>query len=204
VPCYGVNSKRKKVTIMADKALISELTWRSLEMQKKAFPDMPHFVAPHEIDIMLRKTTRKVKDTIHMMSLGIVAKTEKDFLVVAKLLNARGVAVVCLDDDRVSGGHKLKDWRCAWRRSRRTGAAKKGGEAKAEKDEQKFWEGFNKISDRWHLPSKGENISSILLKEADTSRNTARSYLGYTREEWQQLSQPKRDRILKRKKHAKQ
>lgn len=185
---------------MPDAALISDLTWRSLEMQKKVFPDMPHFIAPDEIKTMLRPSRRAKTLKIHVLSLAIIADNEKDLAEVVALIYGKNATLKCKETGKEynrSGKNSCQigeDWRTA----RRTGAAKRGGQAKAKKDERMFWEGFNKIADRWHLPAKGENASPVLLKEADISRNTVRAYLGYTREEWQKLSQAKRERILER------
>jgi hypothetical protein len=82
-------------------------------------------------------------------------------------------------------------------------AASIGGRANAQRAEKAFWQKFAVIADRWHLPSKKENANKPLLAEADVSRNTVKSYLGYNREEWQRLSDAQRERILKRKANAK-
>jgi hypothetical protein len=180
---------------MADKALISELTWRSLKMQKDAFPDMPHYIAPDDIATLLRPSTRKDTLRIHVVSLAIMADKEKDFRELLKLIKRRKANIVTIEEGFTSVGnesHLVEQWRLA----RRKGAAKRGGEAKSKNSEQKFWDGFTKIADRWHL----KDTSKVLMKEAGIKHHdTVRVNLGYTRWEWRKLSDAKRARVLKGK-----
>ena len=75
-------------------------------------------------------------------------------------------------------------------------AASKGGRAKANNSLLKFWAGFSKIADRWHL----KDTSKVLMKEAGIKHHdTVRVNLGYTRWEWRKLSDAKRARVLKGK-----
>lgn len=162
---------------MSDKALISELTWRSLEMQKAAFPDMPHFVAPDEISAMLRPTTRKTEDKIHVMSFGVITKNEKELRDFAKLCKEKRASIVSLEG-RVWYWHSstllLVE---AWRIDRKRGAAKVGGKISAEKREAESSVAITKIKDRWGMSSKMWP-THILLKEADIVYNTAVKFLG--------------------------
>ena len=184
---------------MTDVALISTLTWRSLEMQRDAYPDMPHFVAPDEIPTMLRPTQRNGGLKIHCLSLAIIADNKDDFISFMRSL-PHTAEVIPKENDGVFGRRTpIKKAIVCWQAAKKFGAAKAGGEAKAARDEKKFWEKFNKISDRWHLPAKKPNTNEELLAEAEIgSRNTVKSHLGYTREEWQKLTPAKRERILKR------
>lgn len=184
---------------MADKVLISELTWRSLEMQRQAFPNMPHYVAPDDVATMLRKSTRSDDLHIHVMSLAVIADNEKDFRDFLKLMKERKAYLHA--DCPIGFYIYVCQWSVdnavdCWRRARRNGAAKAGGDAKAENSERKFWEGFAKIKDRWHL----KDTSKALMKEADIGHHdTVRVNLGYTRWEWRRLSDTKRERVLKQK-----
>lgn len=185
---------------MTDKALISDLTWRSLAMQREAFLDMPHFVAPDEIRQLLRPTTRNAKLKIHVVSYGVIADNRADLDEFIKLCKARKVEVVSKEDGTSwHSGQSAASLIDSWIAARRNGVAKRGGQARAVKLEKEFWEVFPKIADRWHLPAKKPNTNKHLLAEIKLSRNTVRSYLGYTREEWQRLTPAKRERILKRK-----
>ena len=196
VPWYGVKSKRETMT---EKALISDLTWRSLEMQRELFKGMPLYELPTDLGAIFRATTRKSEDRFFVASFAIIADSEIDLRDFAKQCKKRKIDICSAEGQThwrwYNSVQVLVEW---WRDARRNGAAKRGGEVKAKKDEILFWQGFNKIKDRWHLPAKKENASPVLLDEAETSRNTVRSYLGYSREEWQKLTQAKRDRILKR------
>lgn len=184
---------------MAEKALISKLTWRTLDSQRALFPGMATFEAPDDIKTMLRATQRKSEDKIFVASFGIIADNEKDLRSFGKLCKKRQANICSAEGQKewrwYNSVNLLADW---WREARRNGAAKAGGEATAKKAEEEFWEGFAKIKNRWHLVAKGTNASKPLLKEAQTSRNTAKSYLGYTREEWQRLPETQRNRILER------
>jgi len=186
---------------MTDKALISGYTWRPIAMQKAAFPDMQHYVAPDELELLLRPSTRKIELNVHVLSYAVIAENRRGLEDFVSLCKARKATV----HSKESG----TSWRPnqssaslidAWASARKTGAAKAGGDAMRANAEKKFWIGFEKIKDRWHLPSEGANISKLLLAEADTSRNTVKDYLGYTRLEWRKLSDVQRARILKRSK----
>lgn len=162
---------------MTDKALISEFTWRSLEMQKEAFPDMPHYVMPDEAQWLLRPSTRKGRDRIHVMSLGVIADSEKkfrDFLADAK---TRKVEIVSKEDGQtfvVNGNcENLVKW---WKVARTNGAAKIGAQISAKNKKQATAMGIAKIKDRWPLPSE-EWATKALLQEAGISYNTAKTLL---------------------------
>jgi hypothetical protein len=184
---------------MPDVAVISDLTWRTLEMQRKAFPDMPHFLIPNELSALFRPTTRKAILRINVLSYAVIADSRDGV--------DKFIALCRTKKAEVFSKESMTTWRHnqssaslidSWVHARRNGAAKRGGDAKAKKDERLFWEGFNKIAHLWHLPAKKQNASPKLLAIADVSRNTVKSYLGYTREEWQKLTQAKRERILER------
>jgi hypothetical protein len=184
---------------MTEKALISDFTWRSLESQRALFKGMPLYELPDDMGAIFRPTTRQSDDRFFVASFAIIAENENGLKAFAKECKKRKIDICSAEGQTHWRWYNpvriLVEW---WREAKRNGAAKRGGEVKAKKDEIIFWQGFNKIKDRWHLPAKKENASPVLLKEADTSRNTVRSYLGYTREEWQRLTEAKRDRILKR------
>lgn len=121
---------------MTDKAVISAYTYRSLESQRTSHVDMPVFVLPDDLPQLFRATTRQAHDTIHVVSLGVLADTEarfRDFLALAKKRKAK---IVSQEDDRsfiVNGNvENLVKW---WKDARRKGAGKTGGDlaAKAKK-----------------------------------------------------------------------
>ena len=183
---------------MTHKALISELSWRSLKMQKDAFPDMPHFIAPDDLPSLLRPTRRNSGGVIHVLSLAVIADKEKDFRDFLTLVAKRGYGLVSIEEDigLYDGKWPSKKIVELWRKARRSGAAKRGGEAKSKNSEEKFWIGFSKIADRWHL----KDTSKVLMKEAGIKHHdTVRVNLGYTRWEWRKLSDAKRARVLKGK-----
>jgi len=187
---------------MPDVALISKLSRHSLESQRKEYRNYPIFFIPDDLPELFRPTKRRDIIRMHLLSLAILADNENSLRKFLSLAKKRGSHLIAKNENqefvingkRVDVEHIVEEWRVA----RRAGAAKAGGEARAEKAERDFWAGFSKIVDRWHLPSKG-NTSRELLEEADTTRNTVVAYLGYTRLEWRKLSEAKRARILKGK-----
>lgn len=185
---------------MVDVALISELSHHTPEAQKKACPKMTYFLAPDDLPNLLRPTQRKEQLNIHILSLACVADNQKDFRTFIAMSCRRGATIICKDTGETysKGNTKIAKLVVAWKAARRRGAAKAGGEAKGSNGARKFWEGFNKIKDRWHLPSKPSNLSKKLLKEAKVSRNTIVNYTGYTRLEWRKLSDATRERVLER------
>lgn len=179
---------------MVDKAVISEYTWRSKEMQKVTYPDMPHFFLPDDLSFLMRQTQRKSADTFHCMSLAVLAETENDFKEFVKSAWKIGAIIKSDLGHVIKKGTKTADCVSAWKASRREGAAKAGGDAKAKNAFLKFWDGFGKIKDRWHLSDN----SAVLMKEAGIKHHdTVRVNLGYTRWEWRKLSDAKRERVLK-------
>jgi hypothetical protein len=120
---------------MVDKALISELTWRSLETQKAAFPDMPHFIIPDELSFLLRPTQRKEKLVIHVMSLAVIAETEKEFWAFMKEAFSIGAIIRCLETGEEYTKHLRITAIEAWKVARKFGAAKIGGRISADRKE---------------------------------------------------------------------
>lgn len=114
---------------MSDKAVISELTWRTLKQQQAELYGMPMFVIPDDMSQLFRPTSRKDCDRLHVVSLGVIADSEKgfrDFLAQAK---KRKMHIVSREDDQtfiVNGNcENLVKW---WKDARRKGSAKVGGE----------------------------------------------------------------------------
>lgn len=161
---------------MAKKALISELTWRSLDYQKSAMPGLPYFVGPREIPMMLRQTRRTVTDEILVCSLGCIADNEKDLVAFVVLLKARKAFLRSVEDGGLIALN-TKSVIAAWRKARKTGAAKVGGRRSADKREAESLAACDLIRDRWPLPNK-EWKTPALLKEAAISYNTAIKFLG--------------------------
>jgi len=112
----------------------------------------------------------------------------------------KGATIICKDTGETynRGNAKIGKLVAAWKTARRRGAGKAGGDRKGDNGAKRFWDGFNKIVDRWHLPSKPPNLNKKLLKEAKVSRNTIVNYTGYTRLEWRKLTEKKRNEVMKR------
>jgi len=163
---------------MADKALISELTWRSLKMQKDAFPDMPHFHID-DMHVLFRKTTRNEMLHVHVLSLAIIATNEKEFRTFLEILKDRKACLHSKEECLVILGTTVSFNKMVkiWKNARRDGAAKIGGKMSAEKKKANSSLAVAKIKDRWPLPSK-EWPTKVLLKEAGVSLNTVKSLLG--------------------------
>lgn len=162
---------------MTDKALISDFTWRSLGMQKAAFPNMPHYVAPDEMTSLLRATTRKEPIKIHVLSLGVIAEDEKQFLAFMAKLPKDASVISSEEEVTISRRNALNVSVALWRVARSRGAAKIGARISADKKKASTAEAIEKIRDRWPLPSK-EWPTRVLLAEADKSFKTVKSVLG--------------------------
>lgn len=166
---------------MTDKALISDLTWRSLEMQKAAFPDMPHFTID-EISSLLRPSTRVEKINIHVLSLAIIADNEEDFRDFIALAQKRGINLHTQEEemeflfDRKTV-HRTEHLIETWRKARRNGASKIGGNISGRKKENATKTAIELIRADWPKPSN-EFSTEELLERAGVSLNTAKKHLG--------------------------
>lgn len=161
-----------------DKALISDLTWRTLDMQRSAFPNMHHYIAPDEIQHLLRVTTRKNYYRIHVVSLAVISDNEKDFREFISLAKERKCTIVSLEENEefnVNGNCEKLILR--WKEARRLGASKAGGSISAANREKDSKAKCSIIKDRWPLSNK-EWRTPELLQEVDISYNTAIKYLG--------------------------
>lgn len=161
---------------MADKALISDLTWRSLQMQKAAFPDMPHYIAPDEIPNLLRPTTRTETLNIHVLSLGCIADNADDFEAFMRRLPKHATIRSKEEGHFIGHSFPIKKARVMFQAARKYGVAKVGGRVSADNRKAKSAEGAAKIKDRWGMDSKTWP-THVLLKEADISYNTAKTLL---------------------------
>lgn len=162
---------------MVDKALISELTWRSLEMQKSAFADMPHFVAPDELAMMLRPTNRPGQINIHVISFGVIADSEKDFGTFMFQLPKNASVISREEDITISKKTPIRIAIALWREARTKGAAKIGARISADNKKAITKAACEKIKDMWPLPSKTYSIAD-LEKISGISRNSIVSVLG--------------------------
>lgn len=165
---------------MADKALISEMTWRSLKMQKESFLDIPHYVAPHEIETMLRTSTRKDTLNIHVVSLAVIADIEKDFREFIELARNRKAKLIVKENDRFfdfTKSFRMDGMVLLWKLSRRNGAGKAGARISASKKEAATKEALELIRADWPK-SSSEFPTTALLGRANISLNTAKKFLG--------------------------
>lgn len=162
---------------MADKALISRLTWRSLEMQKQAFPDMPHFIAPDELPTLLRPTRRKETLAIHVLSLAVIADTCAKFTEFWNSLPKDAVIISREDRLMLPKTCSFQKSKALWMAARRNGSAKIGAAISAKNKRDRSAAGIAKIKDRWPQGS-GAWPTKVLLKEAGLSLNTVKGVLG--------------------------
>ena len=171
---------------MTDKALISTLSWRTLEMQKAAFPDMPYFTAPLEIASLLRPTTRKTPMHIWVLSLAVIADNEKDFRAFLSLVKSRKAYLHSKDECLAVSGQTMSIDKvvAVWKYARKSGAARIGGRLSAAKKEERYKSACDSIRDNWPKPSD-DFPTNVLLEDAGESigetrisYNTAIKYLG--------------------------
>ena len=161
---------------MSDKALISEYTWRSLEMQKAAFPEMPHYMLPNQESELLRPTRRERKDVFHAMSLAVIAKREPDFRDFVRMVQKIG-ATIETKDGCIFPHTKMSDAVEVWKIARRSASGRIGAQISADRKRAKSAAGIAFIKDLWPQPS---NVYSTreLLDKAGVSLNTAKAHLG--------------------------
>ena len=162
---------------MTNKALISDLTWRSLEMQRQAFPDMPHYIAPAETAMLLRPTSRTQHLCIHVISFAVIANNADDFTSFLKSMPGNAKLISKEEAWTIGSRYPIKKAIAMFRSARKFGAAKVGARARAEKKKAATILAVEKIRDRWPLPSK-DHPTATLLEEAGISLNTAKSILG--------------------------
>ena len=161
---------------MIDKALISNLTWRSLESQREAFSGVPQFTL-EELPSLLRLTQRTEKLKIYVISLAVIASKEKSFLEALTAIRKAGAYIW----DKEAGvayspTESIRNIINAWKVARREGAAKIGASISANSKKAKSAAGVAKIKDRWGMDSKTWP-TKVLLKEAGISYNTAKTLL---------------------------
>ena len=163
---------------MTEKALVSELTWRTLERQREEMLGLPVFVVPDDLPQLFRPTTRKEPDCFHVASLGILADNEKDFRDFLAKAKKRKAELFSREDSKlyVVNGNCETLVRL-WRVARRNGAAKIGANISADRKKAATKEAVAKIADRWPM-SSDEWPTKLLLAEADISLNTAKAHLG--------------------------
>jgi hypothetical protein len=171
-----------------------------MDKQRAEHPGMPCFIAPDDIPTMLQPSQRTARLNVHLSSLACAADSEEDFRNFVRLMKVRRAALHSKEDGLTGKSHPEDYLVKLWRKARRNGAAKAGGEENAKRAEIDFWAKFAVIKDRWHLL----DVSAELLKEAGIRHHdTVRSYLTYTRWEWRRLTDAKRQRLLE-KHHGKQ
>lgn len=186
---------------MTFKMFISDYTYRSQQQQLATLDAEPQLEgAPvytqEDIENMLRPTQRKSADTYYAASVACFADDE---VKLKKFLAGCRKKKLCLAS--IEEGFEWRPGQSdagfikAWRSARAKASGRIGGKARANKAETEFWERFEKIKDRWLLPSESPNTNKELLAEAGIgSRATIKSYLGFSREQLQRKHQLKEDR----------
>lgn len=166
---------------MTENAIISDLTWRSIERQKSAFAGMAFFHAPEDLPQLFRSTTRKGIVSVHVQSLGVIADNEKSFRAFLTMAKKRGCYLHAHEDEQIFqfNGRNVDIEHIVdeWRKSRRAGASQAGGKTSAKNREAESKIKCDKIRGRWPLPNK-EYTTPELLAEVDLVYNTAIKYLG--------------------------
>ena len=158
---------------MTDKAVISEYTYRTLKEQREVHVDMPVLVLPDDSSQLFRATTRKANDTLHVVSLGVLADTEAKFREFVALAEKCRASIASREDNQtfiVNGNcENLIKW---WKDARRKGSAKAGGErggaAKKAAAEERA-KGLTKAE--W---TNGAVKNAQLVERYNTSINTLR------------------------------
>jgi glutaredoxin-related protein len=180
---------------MYDAVVISELSRHTLKSQKEEYPGGHYFLVPDDVSALFRKTQRKKTRTFHVLSLAVISDNEDDFKKfvhmawdVPAFIESKKESYVIQPKSNINNAVNV------WKKARREGAAKAGGDAKSNNSLLRFWEGFSKIKDRWHLD---ENSKGLMKEAGIKHHDTVRANLGHTRWEWRKFSDAKRARVLK-------
>ena len=153
---------------MTDKALISEFTWRSLEMQRAAYAGMPQYLIPDELAEAMRPTTRQDIPHFYSMSLGCIADKEEGFREFVVALKKCKAWLHTKDEalEVFSPAASMPKLVKAWKEARRAGIQVIGGKISADKRKAESKKATDAIKDRWGMPRKTWP-TSVLLEEAN-------------------------------------
>jgi hypothetical protein len=105
---------------------------------------------------MLRPTSRKEPDRIHVASLSVLAWEERDFASVVETVIARGGVIISVDDElTIAVGTPVSEavasWKTARKRSRTIGVKQKGARVSADKKKAIAAAGVERIKPYWGM-----------------------------------------------------
>jgi len=185
---------------MPFRLFVSDYTYRKEAEQLAKLRKEPDLVdapvfRPEDISTMFRASQRAESHTYYAASAACFAPTEAEFLKFIEGARKAKIWLASLEEDLTWGPHQSTGRALnAWKAGRKNGAAKAGGDAKSDNSLLRFWEGFSKIKDRWHLD---ENSKGLMKEAGIKHHDTVRANLGHTRWEWRKFSDTKRERVLK-------
>ena len=150
-------------------------------MQKEAFPNARYFLAPDEIPNLFRSTRRGGLVNVVVLSLAVIADTEKKFRDFLDAAKDRGCRLRSIEESIIFEFGKSEKNNLGiveeWRKARRAGSAMIGSQISAKNRKDRTAQAIAKIKDRWKLPS-GAWPTKVLLEEAGLSLNTVKTHLG--------------------------
>jgi hypothetical protein len=104
---------------------------------------------------MLRPTSRKEPDRIHVASLAVLAWDEDDFTALVGTVVARGGVIISVDDEFTVSAATLTQavamWKMARKRSRTIGVQLKGARISADKKRAVAAAGVERIKQYWGM-----------------------------------------------------
>lgn len=163
---------------MTDLAVISEYTYRKIDAQRAAFPDMPYFVLPEDISALFRPTQRNDSLEIHVLSFGVLADREDLIRGFAAQCKKRHANISAKEEDCRWKWKDLPDSLVGlWRNARVKNSAKIGARVSADNKKQRAKDGIALIESDWQKPSR-EVPTKVLKERSGLSLNTIKKYLG--------------------------
>lgn len=163
---------------MTEYAIISPYTYRTMEDQRKAHKGKSIFVLPDDASALFRPTRRKSERIVHVSSIAVLAKKEKefrDFIVKAKASNLKIV-----DDENERTFSIKRDISVLvneWKYARLQGCSEVGWKRSAKQRKEKSSVDVEKVRALWCLPSSEYTIADI-EEICGRSRGTIVSILG--------------------------
>lgn len=165
---------------MSEKVLVTDFTWRTEDQQLNSIgvANVPIYYGTDGRLALVRPTSRKEQDIIHVASIACLSDDEDDLIDFLRAAKKRNLKIICAEEKfEWYPQRSLSLVLRAWKMARNNGAARVGGQISAAKREAMAKAGAEKIKGRWCLPNSAFKTDD-LLKEADISRTSANKYLG--------------------------
>ena len=147
------------------------------------WPDVPTFF-DGDRDEMFRPTRRKEADDIYVGSLALLADDDKEIVGVIASARVRGSTIHCAEEAmKINGKTNAVALATAWRKARKTGAAKRGAEMSAKTKKDATAAKLKLIEE--DLKKDDYTTRELLDRVGVKSVNSIKNHFGITREQMQ-------------------